>query len=129
MKDIEKREDIELLVDTFYQKVIKDPVIGYLFNEVVPLNWELHIPKMYDFWESVLLDSQNYRGNPMKAHLDLHVKEALKKEHFDQWLVLFDQTLKELFSGPKADLALVRAQSIATVIQAKIYQFEKGMVG
>ncbi len=129
MTDIQTRKDIEQLVDTFYQKVIKDPVIGYLFNEVVPLDWEKHIPKMYDFWESVLLEGQNYRGNPMKAHIDLHQKEALKKAHFDRWIELFDQTLNELFTGPTAELARVRAQSVATVIQSKIYQYEKGLFG
>lgn len=121
-KDIENRKDIEMLVDAFYTKVIKDETIGYIFNEVVKLDWEKHIPIMYDFWETTLFHKAIYKGNPMKIHVDLNVKEQLKKVHFDQWLTLFNETVDELFDGEKAILAKTRALSIATIMQIKIHQ-------
>jgi len=121
-KDIENRNDIELLVDTFYKKVLKDDTIGYIFNDVVKVNWEKHMPLMYDFWETTLFHKGAYKGNPMKAHIDLHAKEPLQKAHFDQWLSLFNATVDELFHGEKAALAKTRALSIATIMQVKIYQ-------
>ena len=52
--DIRNRKDIEKLVNTFYDKVKTDDVIGYLFNDVAKVNWENHLPKMYNFWENIL---------------------------------------------------------------------------
>lgn len=121
-KDLENRKDIELLVDTFYKKVLKDDTIGYIFNDVVKVNWDKHMPLMYDFWETTLFHKNVYKGNPMKVHIDLHTKEPLKKAHFDQWLTMFKSTVDELFDGEKAELAKTRARSIATIMQVKIYQ-------
>ena len=50
MKAINNREDIELLVNKFYEKVKVDETIGYIFNEIANINWDKHLPKMYDFW-------------------------------------------------------------------------------
>ena len=58
--DIRHRKDIEKLVNSFYDKVKTDEVIGYLFTDVAKVNWELHLPKMYDFWENILFFSANY---------------------------------------------------------------------
>lgn len=118
--DICTRADIELLVDQFYKKVINDEVIGFFFTQVVKLDWDHHIPTMYDFWESNLLGNPTYKGNPMAIHKHLNEKHNLSKVHFDRWLELFHDTVDELFTGEKAELAKSRATSIATLIQIKI---------
>lgn len=120
-KDIETRKDIEILVDSFYKKVLKDETIGYIFKDVANINLEKHMPTMYDFWETTLFHSSVYKGNPMNIHLKLNNKEPLKKSHFEQWLALFNETVDELFHGEKAELAKTRALSIATVMQIKIH--------
>lgn len=65
MRDIENREDIILLVNTFYDDVKADKTIGDIFNKVVAVNWDEHLPKMYDFWEGILLGGGAFKGNPM----------------------------------------------------------------
>lgn len=120
MKDIENRKDIETLIDNFYKKVIKDEKIGEFFTKVVVLDWEKHIPVMYNFWESILLGAASYKGNPMTKHIDLNAKKALKKDHFDKWLMLWEQTIEEHFEGNKAQEAIQRAQQIAQLMQHKI---------
>lgn len=60
-KDILIREDIELLVNTFYDKIKKDDTIGYFFTEIANVDWPTHLPKMYDFWESILLGFVNLK--------------------------------------------------------------------
>jgi len=45
-KDITGRVEIELLVNTFYEKVNKDKGLSPMFAEV---HWETHLPVMYDF--------------------------------------------------------------------------------
>jgi len=117
--DITHRSDIKLTIDTFYEKVKADPVIGYIFNDIAHVDWPKHLPVMYDFWEFLLLNGKNYTGNPIQKHFDLHDKHPLTAEHFDRWLVLFQTTVEELFSGPVADEAKNRAAAIAGVWKPK----------
>lgn len=119
-KDIGSRKDIELLVTTFYEKVKADDTIGYIFNEVAKVNWEKHLPVMFDFWENVLFYTGAYNGNPMIAHQQLHSVSPFTKGHFKKWEALFTLTVDELFEGNNAELAKQRALSISTVMQTKI---------
>ena len=75
--DISSKADIKKLIDGFYEKVIKDPEIGTFFTEVVAVDWNKHLPVIYIFWESMLLDTYEYRGNPMKKHVDLNQMRRL----------------------------------------------------
>lgn len=118
--DISNRTDIEQLIILFYEKVKKDTVIGFIFTDVVPINWEHHIPLIVDFWETILLDNPVYKKNAMEVHYDLNKKLPLKKEHFESWLNLFFTTLDELFEGKIATLAKTRAKSIADVMLFKM---------
>lgn len=119
-KDIEDKKDIELLVNSFYEKVKTDSSINFFFSKVVPVNWEKHLPVMYTFWENIIFHSGGYTGNPMQVHTELHTKHALQKEHFEKWIALFNATVDELFEGEKASQAKQRAYAIATVMQIKI---------
>jgi hemoglobin len=119
-QDIANRHDIELLVNTFYDKVRRDEVIGYLFNEVAKVDWPRHLPRMYDFWENIIFQTGNFSGNPMIAHAKLHQQSPLTAAHFARWQQLFLQTVDELFEGEKAELARQRAMSIAVMMQVKI---------
>jgi len=119
-KDIENRKDIELLITTFYAKVKTDGAIGYIFNDIAKVNWEKHLPIMFDFWENVLFYTGAYDGNPMIVHQHLNRVVPLTQPHFKQWEKLFTQTVDELFNGTNATLAKQRALSISTVMQMKI---------
>ena len=120
-KDIESRADIEILVRSFYDKVIPDPLLGHIFTEVAKVNWEIHLPVMFDFLENTLFYTGTYGGNPMKAHQKLHHMFNLNPEHFSRWVFLFTSTVDELFEGERAQLAKQRAISISTVMQIKIF--------
>lgn len=120
--DILTEADIKLLIDAFYKRVIADPIIGFIFTDVVALSWEKHIPIMNSFWSSVLLGKNTYSGNPMIKHIDLDKKIMLKKEHFDKWLQLWENTVQENFTGENASEAISRAKNIASLMQFKIEQ-------
>lgn len=117
MNDISTREDIILLVDSFYDKVNKDSLLSPVFNDVAAVNWEHHLPKMYDFWESLLFGKQIYKGRPFDHHAPLPVSE----KHFDRWIKHFTKTVDELFKGEKAEEAKAKATNIAGVFQFKMY--------
>lgn len=115
-KDILNLDDIKLLVDTFYDKVREDQLIGPIFDERIQNRWPEHLAKMYTFWQTVLLGEHTYYGSPFPPHANLPVE----KEHFERWLSLFSQTLHQLFSGEIAYEAMWRANKMATMFQYKI---------
>lgn len=119
MKDIEKKEDINLLVNAFYGKALTDEIIGPVFREA-DFSLEQHIPVMVSFWETILLDEHTYSGNPMLKHIQLNQLVPLKPEHFQRWLALWEEVLKTHFKGARAEEALKRASSIAQMMQIKI---------
>jgi hemoglobin len=120
-KDIENIEDIKLLVNTFYETVKIDPLIGPIFTEIVKVNWDKHLPVMYSFWENALFYTGGYVGNPMKVHSHVHKVAHLSREHFARWTQLFITTVDLLFKGDRAEIAKQRALSISTVLQVKLF--------
>lgn len=121
-KDITSRDDLFLLVSRFYEKLLADDSISYLFTDIAKIDLEHHLPVLVDFWDSILFNSDTYRKNAMQPHLDLHNKSPLNDHHFETWLRYFTQTVDELFEGDKAFLAKERAVSIATVMKIKMKQ-------
>ena len=119
MKDIENKEDIELLMRTFYAKAIPDDVIGHYFTKVIQMNLDEHLPVITDFWETVLFGTAKYRSNAVEVHQQLHAKSAFTDVHFERWVNLFRSAVDQLFSGDKAEQAKQRALSIATVMKIK----------
>lgn len=119
-KDIENREDIKLLVDEFYKKVIQDPEIGPFFTDAIQLSWDRHIPILYSFWETVLFGKGGYKGNPVIKHLELNRKIELKKEHFHQWKKMFFETLDEHFDGATANDAKKKVEMMESLILHKL---------
>lgn len=118
--DIANLDDIKQLVDTFYDKVQHDELIGPIFNGVIK-NWQPHLEKMYTFWQTVLLQEHTYYGSPFPPHAKLPVSAA----HFDRWLSLWYATVDGLFEGAKADEAKWRGKAMAEMFQAKIKYFKE----
>lgn len=121
-KDISNREDLLKLLTLFYDKLLADKSISYLFTDVTKIDLHHHLGILVNFWDSVLFQNDVYRKNAMQPHLLLHQKSPLEKHHFQTWLGYFNETVDELFEGEKAFLAKERALSIATVMQIKISQ-------
>jgi len=118
--DIETRGDIEKFIISFYEKVKQDKSIGFIFTDIVQMNWEKHIPLIVDFWETILLDNPVYKNNAMEVHYDVNRQIPLQPDHFKSWLNLFNASLDELFEGKKVALAKTRAKSIADVMLFKM---------
>lgn len=118
--DITSQTEIKVLVDTFYNKVQQNKVLAPIFNDVAKINWDEHLPKMYSFWGSLLLQEHSYNGNPMKIHVELSKITPMSAEEFSEWINLFNQTVNELFEGATAEEAKTRAANIARLMQLKI---------
>jgi hemoglobin len=115
-KDITTIEDIKLLVDTFYEKVRVNNLLGGVFNSVIKDRWPAHLEKMYSFWQTVLLGEHTYFGTPFPPHAQLPVGD----KHFEAWLKLWHQTIDEHFTGDRAEEAKWRAGKMAVIFLSKI---------
>jgi hemoglobin len=82
-KDIENRDDLLLLVQQFYEKLLADPSISYLFTDVAKINILHHLPVLVDFWDMVLFQSDTYRKNALQLHTAFHQKSRLQPQHFE----------------------------------------------
>lgn len=118
--DIRNSEDIKLLVDTFYTKINQDLLLAPIFNDVAKIDWDTHLPRMYEFWKMILLGSRNYEGQPMAVHVQLSKMTEMGEPQFARWLSLFYQTVDELFAGANAQQAKERANTIAQTMKYKI---------
>jgi len=116
MEDIRNRNDISAFVDLFYDKVRLDTKLGPVFSGAITGDWQPHLDKMYSFWDSLLFGVAGFSGNPFAKHVPL----AIGQEHFDQWLVLFDETIDSLFFGPVASEAKNRARLIAKIFVSRL---------
>ncbi|MBX2921894.1 MAG: group III truncated hemoglobin [Chitinophagaceae bacterium] len=114
--DVKHIEDIQLLVNTFYEKVRADLLLGPIFDGVIKDRWPQHLEKMYRFWQTVLLEEHTYYGSPFPPHARLPVEQ----KHFDTWLGLWHETVDRFFEGPKADEAKWRGDKMAAMFLSKI---------
>ena len=121
-KDITGREDLLVLVTRFYEKLLADNSISYIFTDVAKIDLSHHLPVLVNFWDSILFQSDTYHKNAMQPHLTLHQQSPLQKHHFETWLRLFKESVDELFDGKIAFIAKEKATSIATVMQIKTIQ-------
>ncbi len=122
MNDIQNQDDLYLLVDEFYKKLLADKRIAYIFTEVVKIKILEHLPILVTFWSQAILGTGGYTKNLTQIHLDISAKEYLSPELFKIWLNHFYDTVDSLFKGQKAEQIKTQALSIATVMQIKIAQ-------
>ncbi|MFC3652203.1 group III truncated hemoglobin [Dyella humi] len=99
---------IALLVDCFYEKVRVDPLLGSVFNAAVH-DWDEHKRTLTSFWCSVVLRANSYHGNPMAVH---RMQPAIRGEHFERWLALWQATTREVLDEADAKLMLEHADRI-----------------
>ena len=117
MKEIETREDIELLVHSFYEKIRQDELLGDIFNTHIPENaWPEHLKKLSDFWETNLFGVPKYKGNLTEKHInvDKNLNYTIDSLHFGTWLLLWFETIDQWFTGVNAQRAKDAARKMST---------------
>ncbi|HJU17439.1 MAG TPA: group III truncated hemoglobin [Stellaceae bacterium] len=108
--------EIAQLVDRFYAKARRDPLIGPLFEDAVE-DWDAHLETLRRFWSSVMLTSGRYKGNPVAAHM----RHPIRPEFFDRWLTLFGETAEEVVGGDGAALFRSKANRIAESLKLALF--------
>lgn len=116
-KDIENGNDIEIVMNSFYQKARADELLGPVFNSRIANDeWPAHLKRINAFWKAILFAETGFEGNPMEKHMTLPIAE----KHFTRWLFLLNKPIDELYEGAKTEEAKQRADSIAQLMNFKI---------
>ena len=112
-RELNNREDIEFLVHSFYERILNDEMLAPFFKT---LDFEMHLPKMIDFWCFVLVGETGYSTNVVEKHIHM----PLNAEHFERWLEIFNNTLDDYFEGENVEIAKQRAFTIAWTTKSKM---------
>ena len=114
--DMDTRQNIELFVDLFYQRLLEDEQLAPIFVDVAQIDLAVHLPHIKDYWCKLLLGEQSYQRHTMNIHRQLHGKRELHPDDFQRWLSFFIRTVDENFAGERAE----RAKRVATAIAANM---------
>jgi hemoglobin len=116
--DITNKQDIEKIINLFYEKLLHIDEIKSVFKGI---NFQSHLPNIVSFWSFVLLDEQGYTTNVFEKHIHL----PIKPEMFEVWLKVFVDSVDELFTGEKAELAKQRATILTFTFKSKWEKVKK----
>ena len=113
MRDLDAPQAIDALVDRFYARVLRDPLLAPLFTEVAGIDVETHLPRIKAYWRKMLLGDPAYRRHMMAKHRTVDARRPFEAHHFERWLRLFETTLDEDGGGPVTERARTLARRIA----------------
>jgi hemoglobin len=99
-------ELIRDVVVEFYRRARRDERLGPVFEAHVH-EWDPHLARITDFWSAALLRTGRYSGRPVEQHRSI---AGIAAGHFDRWLALFEQTVRDLCRPGQADAFIVRAR-------------------
>ncbi|NQY20680.1 MAG: group III truncated hemoglobin [Campylobacteraceae bacterium] len=109
------QDNISLLVNNFYTKVLENEVLAPFFIKKLGKRmdskvWQKHLTLISDFWYSMATGKGTYNGSPFAPHVQI---EGLEKETFQMWLKIFFETLDEIFEENIANAFKERSSMIA----------------
>jgi len=121
--DIENRDDVRLLVHTFYERIRADVYLGPIFNKHVG-DWPHHLEHLTDFWEGNLFLKQIFKGRPLQKHFQVDRAEGytISEQHFGVWLNHWVQTVDDLYEGERAENAKFKARKIGTFFLVSLFK-------
>lgn len=107
-------DDLPALLTTFYGAVGRDPMLAPYF---APLDMAAHIPRIADFWATIVFDAHRYHGNAFRPHLAM---PGLTPAHFARWLGTLERVVDERHVGPNAERMKAMAHRIAYSMQLRL---------
>ena len=114
--DMDSRENIEMFVDRFYERLLADEQLAPIFVDVAEIDLAVHLPHIKDYWCKLLLGEKSYQRHTMNIHRQLHGKRPLQGRDFQRWLEFFTTTADTWFAGERTE----RAKKVAASISANM---------
>ena len=106
--------DIHALLVDFYARVALDPVLAPFFAS---LDMPAHLPRIVDFWSTMLFHTGRYTGNAFAPHARM---PGLGADHFARWIATFEATVDARHAGPDATRMKDLAHRVAYSMQLRL---------
>jgi hemoglobin len=107
-------EDLHGVLVAFYAAVEADPLLAPYF---VSLDMPAHLPRIVDFWSTLLFHTGRYSSNAFRPHLEM---PGLTGEHFDRWLATLEKTVDARHAGDAAERMKALAHRVASGMQVRL---------
>lgn len=107
-------DDLVPLLHAFYDAVGRDEQLAPYF---AVLDMPAHIPRIADFWSTMLFHTRRYTGNAFQPHLAL---AGLTAEHFARWVGTLETVVDARFAGPHATQMKELGHRIAYSMQLRL---------
>lgn len=127
-KNIITFDTVKCVVDAFYTRVRNDEHLAPVFDGLIGRDdesWKPHLKTMYSFWSTLMSSTEHfvgdhvqYKGNPMKKHMDI---PAFEENFFDRWLVLFHETAREFHTEDVAKHYIEASTRVAQSLRLALY--------
>jgi hemoglobin len=112
-RDLQEADLHELLMQ-FYASVSEDPLLARYFEAI---DMPSHMPRIVDFWSTLLFRSGRYTGNAFRPHLAM---QGLTATHFARWLETLDETLDARFAGEHVEQMKDFGRRVAISMQLRL---------
>ena len=107
-------EDLHDLLVEFYVRVAEDELLAPYFAVV---DMQAHMPRIVDFWSTLLFHTGRYSGNAFRPHLEM---PGLTAEHFSHWLAVLEATVDRRVAGPAAEQMKALGHRVAYSMQLRL---------
>lgn len=109
-----KEEDLHELLMEFYAIVSEDSLLARYFEAI---DMPSHMPRIVDFWSTLVFRSGRYTGNAFRPHLAM---PGLTAAHFARWLETLDMTLDAHFTGDRTEQMKDFGRRVAFSMQLRL---------
>lgn len=109
-----REEDLLAVLVSFYARVAGDPLLASYFASV---DMAAHMPRIVDFWSTMLFQSGRYAGNAFRPHLEM---PGLTSDHFGRWLATLEETVDGAHAGESAERMKALGHRIAYSMQLRL---------
>jgi len=107
-------EHLHALLVAFYDEVGRDAMLAPYF---APVDMTAHMPRIVDFWSTILFHTGRYSGNAFRPHAEM---PGLTGAHFGRWLSVLERVVDARFAGQAADRLKDVAHRVAFSMQIRL---------
>ena len=106
--------DLHGVLAAFYDTVERDPLLAPYFAAV---DMAAHLPRIVDFWSTMLFHTGRYTGNAFRPHLEM---PGLTGAHFARWVATLEATVDARHAGAEAERMKDLAHRVAYSMQLRL---------
>lgn len=113
VRDLRDEDLVGVLTD-FYARVEREELLAPYFAVV---DMAEHMPRIVDFWSTLIFHTGRYSGNAFRPHLAM---PGLTAAHFARWLETLEATVDAHAAGPAAEHMKSLGHRIALSMQMRL---------